>query len=117
MQYYLLLNSMSVITSAVTKDVVKPANVFEMMAAGVLGGIVTPMVQNIMPDIPYSDAVSDAVQIVAGVAAGKALGSGMAGTIVQNGLVMGASVDLGNQLYGMIRSTLNLDPTGGNRIN
>ena len=94
----------------------KPANVFEMMGAGILGGIVTPITQNVMPDIPYSDAVADAVQIMIGVAAGKALGSGTMGTIVQNGLVMGASVDLGNQVYGMLRNSLNLDAVAGNKI-
>ena len=66
---------MATIKSALSDDVVRNANIIETMAAGIVGGIATPMIRAVIPaSIPYSGLVADGIQIVGGVMAGKAVG-------------------------------------------
>lgn len=97
---------MATIKSALTDDVVVNANIIETMAAGIVGGIATPMIRAVIPaTIPYSGLVADGIQIVGGVMAGKAVG-GSAGVVIQNGLVIAAAADIGNMLFAMVQSAL-----------
>lgn len=97
---------MATIKSAFTDDVVRNANIIETMAAGIVGGIATPMIRAVIPaSIPYSGLVADGIQIVGGVMAGKAVG-GSAGVVIQNGLVIAAAADIGNMLFAMVQQAL-----------
>lgn len=97
---------MATIKSALSDDVVRNANIIETMAAGIVGGIATPMIRAVIPaSIPYSGLVADGIQIVGGVMAGKAVG-GSAGVVIQNGLVIAAAADIGNMLFAMVQQAL-----------